>query len=87
VLGGFLIYSFPKLRVFIDGRCELYGERLMRDFVAAWQNPTVIDRWQQEYAFRAALIEADSPLRSHFDQNDQWRLVAETPTAVFYVRE
>jgi hypothetical protein len=84
VLGGFLIYNYPKLRVFIDGRCELYGEPFLRDFLAAWQNPEMVGRWQAQYGFRAALIEADSPLRGYFDKTDEWQLVAETPTAKFY---
>ena len=84
ILGGFLIYNFPKLRVFIDGRCELYGEAFLQDFVTAWGDPSRVGQWQEEFGFRAALIEADSPLRSYFDKSGQWRLVAEAPAAVFY---
>ena len=84
ILGGFLIYNFPRLRTFIDGRCELYGEAFLKNFVAAWREPSNVGRWQQEFGFRAALIEADSPLRRYFDKGDHWRLVAQSPTAVFY---
>jgi hypothetical protein len=84
ILGGFLIYHFSKLQIFIDGRCELYGEPFLRDFVAAWRDPARVGRWHEEFGFRAALIEADSPLRSYFDASDQWRLVAEAPGARFY---
>jgi hypothetical protein len=87
ILGGFLIYNFPKFRTFIDGRCELYGEAFLRDFVAAWREPRRVGQWQQEFGFRAALIEADSPLRLYFDKDANWRLVAKSPTAVFYRRE
>jgi hypothetical protein len=84
ILGGFLIYKFPTLRVFIDGRCELYGEEFLQDFVAAWRDPSRVGRWQEEFGFHAALIEAGSPLRNYFDSSDQWRLVAESPAAAFY---
>jgi hypothetical protein len=84
ILGGFLIYNFPKLRVFIDGRCELYGQAFLREFVAAWRDPFRVDQWQKQFGFRAALIEADSPLRSYFDKSGKWRLVAESPAAAFY---
>jgi hypothetical protein len=87
ILGGFLIYNFPKLRVFIDGRCELYGEEFLQDFVAAWRDPSRVGRWQAEFGFHAALIEAGSPLRSYLDSSSQWRLVAEAPAAAFYRRE
>jgi hypothetical protein len=84
ILGGFLIYNSPKLRVFIDGRCELYGQAFLREFVAAWRDPSRVDQWQKQFGFRAALIEADSPLRRYFDKSGQWRLVAKSPAAVFY---
>jgi hypothetical protein len=87
ILGGFLIDNFPTLRVFIDGRCELYGEPFLRGFVAAWNDPSRIGQWQKEFGFRAAIIEAGSPLRSYFDNNAQWRLVAEAPAARFYRME
>ncbi len=86
ILGGYLIYKFPKLRVFIDGRCELYGEAFLQDFVAAWRDPARVEQWQRDFGFRAALIEADSPLRSYFEKADGWRRIAESPSAVFYQR-
>jgi hypothetical protein len=86
ILGGFLIYKFPKVRIFVDGRCELYGETFLRDVVAAWRDPRRVRLWQREFDFRAALIAADSPLRSYFDESDQWRLIAEGRTAMFYRR-
>jgi hypothetical protein len=84
ILGGFLIDRFTTLRVFIDGRCELYGEPFLHDFVHAWSDPSLIDKWQQEFGFRAALIEAASPLRRYFDHNPQWQLVGEAHAARFY---
>jgi hypothetical protein len=84
ILGGFLIDECPKLRVFIDGRCELYGEGFLRDFVAAWNDSERVNQWQKQFGFRAALVEADSPLRQYFDKNSQWRIVAQSPAAVFY---
>jgi hypothetical protein len=84
ILGGFLIDQCPELRVFIDGRCELYGEGFLRDFVAAWDHPARVDNWQKQFSFRAALVEADSPLRQYFDKSGRWRIVAQSPAAVFY---
>lgn len=87
ILGGFLIYNFPRLRVFIDGRCELYGEQFLRNFVAAWQRPEMVGDWQREYGFRAALIEAESPLMPYFRATAAWRLVRRCDTASFFVYE
>jgi hypothetical protein len=87
ILGGFLIDNFPTLRVFIDGRCELYGEPFLQEFVNAWREPSRVGKWQQEFGFRAALIEAASPLRRYFDNSEKWQLVAEAPAARFYRME
>jgi hypothetical protein len=84
ILGGFLIYNYPDLRVFVDGRCELYGESFLKDIVQAWRTPKQVGQWQEEFGFRAALIEANSPLRLYFDKSDRWRLVASAPSALFY---
>jgi hypothetical protein len=35
VLGGFLIYHTPGLPVFVDDRCELYGDRWLAEYVDA----------------------------------------------------
>jgi hypothetical protein len=84
ILGGYLIKNFPSLRVFIDGRCELYGEPFLNDFVTAWRDPSHVGKWQEQFAFRAALIEAKSPLRTYFDNDDRWRQSAKSPAVLFY---
>ena len=35
LFGGFLIYKAPNVRVFIDDRCELYGETFIEEFCEA----------------------------------------------------
>ena len=35
LFGGFLIYHTPGFRVFIDDRCELYGDEFMVKYVKA----------------------------------------------------
>jgi hypothetical protein len=86
ILGGFLICNFPTLRVFVDGRCELYGRPFLVDVIRAWNEPSRLAAWQQEYGFRAALIEANSPLRRYFDNDKRWQRTAETPAVLFYER-
>jgi hypothetical protein len=86
VLGGFLIYNCPRLRVFIDGRCELYGEPFLRDCVAAWRNPERVGQWERQFGFSAALVEAGSPLERYFKPHPSWREKKRSASAVFYVR-
>ena len=38
VLGGFLIYFTPGLKVFVDDRCEVYGDAWLEQFAHAMQD-------------------------------------------------
>src|SRR5262249_51285374 len=54
--GGFLIYFTPRLRVFIDDRCELYGDEGLLAFTdAAEHDPARIEHWSRKYGFDLAL--------------------------------
>ena len=46
--GGFLIYHAPRLRVFVDDRCSLYGGEFLGAYDRARrEDPAQIDRWQR----------------------------------------
>ena len=85
--GGFLIYHAPRLRVFIDDRCSLYGG----DFLEAYdharrENPAQLDRWQQQYGFDYALVETGGPFDSYLAGAASWAPLARTPAATLYRR-
>lgn len=83
--GGFLIYYAPRLRVFIDDRCELYGEdRLARYAIDAHRHPEIIEQWQQHYRFRIALVRADSPIAKYLSGSPRWKETARTQYAVLF---
>lgn len=94
-LGGFLIYYTPRLRVFIDDRCALYGgEFLQACDRARREDPAQIERWQQEYGFRYALVETDlkgdrydMKLDRYLEGSDRWQLIRRTPAATLYRRD
>ena len=83
--GGFLIYHTPGLKVFIDDRCALYGADLLRAYDRARrEDPTQLDRWQQHYGFRHALVETDGPLDRHLAQSAHWTIINRTAPATLY---
>jgi hypothetical protein len=92
--GGFLIYYTPNYRVFIDDRCELYGnepkyrrELLLRYDQAMRDDPAQIDRWADDFRLRFALVRTGSPADDHLRQaGSGWHLECETETASFYRR-
>ena len=87
LLGGFLIYHTPDLRVFIDDRCELYGdEGLLAYEHALREDPAQVDRWAQDYGFEAALTQTGSRFDRYLEGAKGWTPVRRTAAATFYRR-
>lgn len=86
--GGYLIYRwYPRRRVFIDGRVDMYGETVARDYLDVvslrpdWRD--VLDR----YGVRTILIEKDSPLSMLLLASGEWKGVFQGDVEDAFVRE
>jgi hypothetical protein len=84
--GGFLIYFTPGLRVFIDDRCELYGDEGLIDYGRALQDPPRIEAWVARYGFETALVQTDSAFDQYFQSASGWSMVRRTEAATLYRR-
>jgi hypothetical protein len=85
--GGFLIYYVPGLKVFIDDRCELYGDARLTEFAeAASRAPGRVEAWSRRYRFRLALVQDGSGFDRYLDRADEWRLVRRADGAALYRR-
>jgi hypothetical protein len=83
--GGFLIYHAPKLKIFIDDRCPLYGTDFLMEYDdARRENPEQIDLWQQQYGFKYALVEPGTPFDSYLQCSGNWTLQGRSGAAVLY---
>jgi hypothetical protein len=89
LFGGFLIYYTPDLRVFIDDRCELYGDQWLEQYAdAAWHHPEQIEQWAKEYGFDHALVQADSGFDRYLANSPgEWTLEVRTDSAALYRRK
>lgn len=76
LLGGFLIYYAPDLRVFIDDRCELYPEGYLKAYFEA--KPEDVGRWVEQYPIRFAIVPKDHTLDQYFQTANGWELLEET---------
>jgi hypothetical protein len=86
LFGGFLIYYTPDLRVFIDDRCELYGDDdLLAYALALRDDPSQISRWAERYGFDLALTRAGSRFDTYLRQ-EGWTILGETKTATLFRR-
>lgn len=86
-LGGFLIFYTPRLRVFIDDRCELYGDAWLSRYVeASRQRPEQIESWARRYGFEYAMVAPGSEFAKYLQGSPLWRAVGRTTSAVLYRR-
>jgi hypothetical protein len=72
--GGYLIWRlYPENRVFIDGRADVYGDVLMKDFGEAnsltgdWR--AVLERWR----IRTVILKSGSPLITALRTSREWK--------------
>jgi hypothetical protein len=83
LFGGFLIYFAPDLRVFIDDRCELYGDDRLIAYVHA--QPSRFEDWVKRYGFDMALVKS-GPLHRYLNKAGEWSVVKQTAGATLYRR-
>lgn len=85
--GGYLIFRlYPQTRVCIDGRADLYGDAVMREF---FQSYFMTDNWQHaltEWNVATVLVPPDAPLASGLRIASGWSVQYEDSTAVIFSR-
>src|SRR5262249_459924 len=87
VFSGFLIYYTPGLRVFVDDRCELYGERWLAQYAEAYyDHPERIEDWAREYGFDRALVVPGSAFDRYLQNARGWTVAGKSGGAVLYRR-
>lgn len=85
--GGYLIYQlYPRTRVFVDDRHDLYGVQLLKEYLKItrvtpdWQN--ALNQMQVD----RVLTPTGSSLANILKETPQWKLVHEDKTAALFQR-
>jgi hypothetical protein len=85
--GGYLIYRwFPERRVFIDGRIDMYGSEIVREYT---QLVTIQPEWRsvlEKYHVRTVLITKDSALSVLLLADGGWKRVFQGQVEDVFVR-
>jgi len=85
--GGFLVFHAPRVPIFVDDRCELYGEAFLRRLARlSLEDPTEFDRWDAELRFSHALVPSGTPIEAHLAASPDWDSVRQTPSATLFRR-
>lgn len=97
-LGGYLIYHTPTLKIFMDDRCELYGDDWIRHYSDTLGKPPaelgpVFEGWAGRYGFRRAVVMTDPtgeekpPIEQYLlGAPERWREVARGKRAAVFER-
>jgi len=82
LFGGFVIFFTPRLRVFVDDRCDLYGDRFLLDYARGDRD--LFARWSGLSEVRLALTQPGSDLDRFLREQPGWRLVKQSAAANLY---
>jgi hypothetical protein len=87
-LGGFVLYHAPSLKIFMDDRFELYGDRWIRDYVeVVYDHPERFDAWAKEYGFELAILAVEmepTALEKYLSESNEWKEVARCERGVMF---
>ena len=86
--GGYFIWKlYPDYRVYIDGRADVYGDKLVEESV---QVHDASPGWREalsRYGTRTVLVKPDSGLATSLRDDSAWRKVFEDKQSVIFVRQ
>lgn len=85
--GGYLIWRlYPRYRVWIDGRTDLYGRAFFDRFLEVYEVTADPRPVLDGDGIRTVLVEPQSNLARFLRTQGNWKLVYEDPTAVIFSR-
>jgi hypothetical protein len=84
--GGYLIFFAPQMRIFLDDRCELYGENFLIEYNSAERNLDRVEPFLQPFDFDLALTQPGTGFDVYFREVG-WEIVQESDTATLFRRK
>ncbi len=85
--GDYLIFrSYPKQRVFFDGRSDFYGPDLGQQYLRLIQGHYEWEQLIERYGFDYVLSPLDWPLASLLKRDTRWRIVEDDGMAILFER-
>jgi len=85
--GGYLIWTlYPRERVYVDGRPDMYGDRFVDAFVRTWQAQPGWQTTLRRQGVRLVLVEPASGLGHALAGAPGWRVAFHDKVSVLYAR-
>jgi tetratricopeptide (TPR) repeat protein len=87
VLGGYFIWrSFPRQKVFFDGRWEVYGDDFHKQYLTMVNNPKYFNDVANSYGVNYAVVDLSSRLSVFLYKDPAWMIVYCDEVAVVFVK-
>jgi hypothetical protein len=85
--GGYVLWRlFPEYASFVDGRTDVFSERVLEDYVRAWSAGPGWSEVLEAYRIETVLIEPEAPLAQVLDASG-WSQVYQDEAAVVFRRQ
>ncbi len=86
--GDYLIYHYyPRVRVFIDGRSDFYGERIVTDYLKLSRGQHEWKQLLDQYRFNMVLCPVDWALASLLKYQPDWRVIEDDGKAILFQKD
>lgn len=85
--GDYMIYAlWPKYRVFIDGRSDMYGSARMKDYLKITYLKPDWEKVLEKYKITWIIYDTGSPLSRYLMERKDWKLIYEDKVADIFVK-
>lgn len=85
--GGYLIYRlFPTYKTFLDGRSDMYGEELIKEYLKLLNAEYEWKQLVEKYRIEWVLLPVKNPLASVLKESSQWRVIYDDQVSIIFVK-
>lgn len=85
--GGYLIWKlYPRYRVFIDGRADVYGDQVIEQFFKIHDGEGDWRRLLDHYGVHSVVVAPNTAIATLLREEKDWQKVFEDPDSVIFTR-
>jgi hypothetical protein len=85
--GDYLIYTDPRIKVFVDGRSDFYGEEIGNKYLDMYSGHWNWRETMDEYKFNLVLLPVEAPLAQLLKISPDWRVEEDNGKEILLVRK
>jgi hypothetical protein len=84
--GGYLIWTLPSHRVYIDGRPDMYGDKFVAQYLNIYNGSKGWEETLNQFGVRTLLIDPQAPLVNRLVEETDWKRVYEDKQSVVFIK-